>query len=144
MQWCLEDSFWENHLLNKWIKALRVWIVQWHALNNCQLVPQSRSYQMKSFSKTYKSIRLMRLLYLCAITHKQLDELECFNHTQISVVIMKCKGIFVFMLRAIAAGLSMKLIVTFETASLEQFSDSLKIVSDGNYTIDVPLFAYPP
>jgi hypothetical protein len=51
---------------------------------------------------------------------------------------------FVFMLRAIAAGLSMKLIVTFETASLEQFSDSLKIVSDGNYTIDVPLFAYPP
>jgi hypothetical protein len=38
----------------------------------------------------------------------------------------------------------MKLVVTFETASLETYQDSLKIVSDGNYTIDIPLFAYPP
>ncbi|KAM3144881.1 hypothetical protein pb186bvf_002886, partial [Paramecium bursaria] len=45
---------------------------------------------------------------------------------------------------AIAAGLSMKLIVTFETAQLDTYSDSLKIVSDGNYSIDIPLYAYPP
>mgnify|MGYP001807959672 CR=1 FL=1 len=32
--------------------------------------------------------------------------------------------------RAIAAGLSMKLIVTFETATLDSFADSLKIVTD--------------
>ncbi|CAD8117028.1 unnamed protein product [Paramecium sonneborni] len=44
---------------------------------------------------------------------------------------------------AIAAGLSMKLIVTFETANLESYSDSLKIVTDGQYSVDIPLHAFP-
>lgn len=38
---------------------------------------------------------------------------------------------FIYTYSAIAAGLSMKLIVTFETATLETYSDSLKIVTDG-------------
>ena len=64
---------------------------------------------------------------------------------QIFDVTMKCKGMIIcYIHRAIAAGLSMKLVVTFETATLETYQDSLKIVSDGNYTIDIALFAYPP
>ena len=43
---------------------------------------------------------------------------------------------------AIAAGLAMKLIVTFETASLEDFHDVMKIVSDSSFEQDVPLHAY--
>lgn len=27
---------------------------------------------------------------------------------------------------------------------MDTYSDSLKIVSDGNYSIDIPLYAYPP
>jgi hypothetical protein len=46
--------------------------------------------------------------------------------------------------RAIAAGLAMKLIITFETAVLEEFHDSIKIVSDSGFSADVPLHAYPP
>lgn len=38
----------------------------------------------------------------------------------------------------------MKLIITFETSVLEEFHDSIKIVSDGGFSIDVPLHAYPP
>lgn len=45
---------------------------------------------------------------------------------------------------AIAAGLAMKLIVTFETAVLEDFHDAMKIVSDNNFERDVPLHAYAP
>lgn len=43
---------------------------------------------------------------------------------------------------AIAAGLAMKLIVTFETQNLEDFHDSMKIVSDNGYEKDIPLHAY--
>lgn len=47
---------------------------------------------------------------------------------------------------AIAAGLAMKITVTFETSSIEKggFHDSLKIVSDENFEKEVPLHAYPP
>jgi hypothetical protein len=45
---------------------------------------------------------------------------------------------------AIAAGLSMKVIVTFETNILEDFSDIMKIVSDDNFEQDIPLYAYAP
>lgn len=47
---------------------------------------------------------------------------------------------------AIAAGLAMKLIVTFETSVLEKqgFNDIMQIVSDDGYKRDVPLHAYPP
>lgn len=44
---------------------------------------------------------------------------------------------------AIAAGLAMKLTVSFETAVLGEFKDVLKIVSDENTTIEVPLLAVP-
>ncbi|CAD8106047.1 unnamed protein product [Paramecium primaurelia] len=44
---------------------------------------------------------------------------------------------------AIAAGLSMKLIVTFETATLDTFVDQLKIVTDSQYSINIPLHAFP-
>lgn len=74
----------------------------------------------------------MRLQYLLEILLKQLEGLEYFNHIQISDVIMKCKGIKSTKdISAIAAGLSMKLIVTFETATLESYADTLKIVTDG-------------
>ena len=49
-----------------------------------------------------------------------------------------------FMCRAIAAGLAMKLVITFETSILEEFHDQIKIVSDGGFSIEVPLHAYPP
>lgn len=42
---------------------------------------------------------------------------------------------------AIAAGLAMKLTVTFETQVLEDYRDSMKIVSDNGYEKDIPLFA---
>lgn len=38
----------------------------------------------------------------------------------------------------------MKLIITFESSILEEFHDSIKIVSDGGFSIEVPLYAYPP
>lgn len=42
---------------------------------------------------------------------------------------------------AIAAGLAMKLTVTFETQVLEDYRDSMKIVSDNGYEKDIPLHA---
>lgn len=45
---------------------------------------------------------------------------------------------------AIAAGLAMKVIVTFETSILEDFESSMKIVSDTDFEKDIPLFAYAP
>lgn len=61
---------------------------------------------------------------------------------------MICKGniikIYFFFLSAIAAGLAMKLVITFETSVLEEFHDSIKIVSDGGFSIEVPLHAFPP
>lgn len=42
---------------------------------------------------------------------------------------------------AIAAGLAMKLTVTFETQVLEDYRDTMKIVSDNGYEKDIPLFA---
>ena len=38
----------------------------------------------------------------------------------------------------------MKLVITFETSILEEFHDSIKIVSDGGASLEVPLHAYPP
>lgn len=46
--------------------------------------------------------------------------------------------------KGIAAGLAMKVIVTFETSILGNFSDEMKIVSDGAIDVDVPLHAYAP
>lgn len=43
---------------------------------------------------------------------------------------------------AIAAGLAMKLIVTFETQVLENYEDSMKIVSDNGYEKDIALHAF--
>jgi hypothetical protein len=48
------------------------------------------------------------------------------------------------MQEAIAAGLAMKVIVTFETTTLEDFHDKLKIVSDNGFSKEVPLHAYTP
>lgn len=42
---------------------------------------------------------------------------------------------------AIAAGLAMKLVVTFETTSLEDINDSMRIVSDSGFEKDVSLRA---
>ena len=36
------------------------------------------------------------------------------------------------------------MVITFETSILEEFHDSIKIVSDGGFSIDVPLHAFPP
>lgn len=44
---------------------------------------------------------------------------------------------------AIAAGLAMKLSISFETSSLGEFQDKLRIISDDNVTMEVPLSAYP-
>jgi len=46
---------------------------------------------------------------------------------------------------AIAAGIAMKLIATFETSVIDKngFHDSLKIVSDEGYERVIPLHAYP-
>jgi hypothetical protein len=38
----------------------------------------------------------------------------------------------------------MRLVITFETSILEEFHDSIKIVSDGGFATEVPLHAYPP
>ncbi|EGR27619.1 hypothetical protein IMG5_193180 [Ichthyophthirius multifiliis] len=46
------------------------------------------------------------------------------------------------MVGAVAAGLAMKLTITFETQKLDNFSDSIKIVSDGGYEKIVLLHAY--
>lgn len=58
--------------------------------------------------------------------------------------ITTCKGSTFPLCRAIAAGLAMKLVITFETSILEEFHDQIKIVSDGGFSIEVPLHAYPP
>ena len=57
--------------------------------------------------------------------------------------ITTCRG-KILIKRAIAAGLAMKLLVTFETSNLEEYHDSMKIVSDGGFSFDVNLNAYPP
>ncbi len=44
---------------------------------------------------------------------------------------------------AIAAGLAMKLTVSFETTTLGDFHDKLRIISDDNVTLEVALSAYP-
>lgn len=44
---------------------------------------------------------------------------------------------------AIAAGLAMRLTVSFETAVLGEFEDKLKIISDDSITMEIPLSAYP-
>lgn len=43
----------------------------------------------------------------------------------------------------IAAGLAMKLLVSFETSSLGNFDDELKIISEENFEYVIPLHAYP-
>jgi len=43
---------------------------------------------------------------------------------------------------AIAAGLAMKITVTFETTYLDNFKDVMRIVSDDNFAKEIPLFAY--
>lgn len=45
---------------------------------------------------------------------------------------------------AIAAGLAMKLAVTFETSTLNDYHDELKIISDGGFELIVPLHAFMP
>lgn len=45
---------------------------------------------------------------------------------------------------AIAAGLAMKLIVTFETSSLENYHDKMLIVSDNDFKKEIELHAYAP
>ena len=45
---------------------------------------------------------------------------------------------------AIAAGLAMKVILTFETNELQDAKDSMVIVSDNDYKKEVPLRAYVP
>ncbi|CAD8120828.1 unnamed protein product [Paramecium sonneborni] len=86
---------------------------------------QQKLFLMKLYSRIYRQIRLMRLLFIYEIQHKMHVEQEC-----------EMQG-------AIAAGLSMKLIVTFETATLDSFTDQLKIVTDGQYSINIPLHAFP-
>ena len=44
---------------------------------------------------------------------------------------------------AIAAGLAMKLTVSFETSVLGEFQDKLKIISDDSITLEIPLSADP-
>lgn len=45
---------------------------------------------------------------------------------------------------AVAAGLAMKLIVTFETTTLENFHDKMKIVSDYDFEREIELHAFAP
>ena len=45
---------------------------------------------------------------------------------------------------AIAAGIAMKLIVSFESNDLGDFHDFLEIVSEDNYKFKLPLHAYKP
>ena len=47
------------------------------------------------------------------------------------------------MVGPIGAGLAMKLIVSFETSELGTFEDKLKIVSEENYSYEIPLSAFP-
>ena len=48
------------------------------------------------------------------------------------------------MMGAIAPGLSIELIISFETTMTGEFRDSIKIVSDDNIEIDVPIYAFSP
>lgn len=43
----------------------------------------------------------------------------------------------------IAAGLAMKLLVSFETSIVGEFHDSLKIISEENFEYEIPLHATP-
>ena len=45
---------------------------------------------------------------------------------------------------AIAPGLAMRLVVSFETNATTQYHDTLKIVSEEDFEYDIPLHAYPP
>lgn len=45
---------------------------------------------------------------------------------------------------SIAAGLAMKITVTFETTYLDNFKDMMKIVSDDDFEKEINLFAYKP
>lgn len=45
--------------------------------------------------------------------------------------------------KAIAPGLALKVLVSFETTTLHDFSDSFKVVSDQDFSLEVPLKAYP-
>lgn len=44
---------------------------------------------------------------------------------------------------AIAAGLAMKLTISFETSVLGSFQDKLRIISDENVEVEIPLSAFP-
>lgn len=48
------------------------------------------------------------------------------------------------MMGGIAAGLAMRITVTFETTFLDNFKDVMRIVSGDNFSKEVPLFAYEP
>lgn len=48
------------------------------------------------------------------------------------------------MQKAIAPGLAMRLSVSFETSTLNDYHDSIRVVSDGGYECEVPLHAYMP
>lgn len=48
------------------------------------------------------------------------------------------------MMGAIAPGLSIELIISFETSSSGEFRDSLRIVSDDDIEVEVPIFAFSP
>ena len=48
------------------------------------------------------------------------------------------------MLGGVATGLAMKLIVSFETAVVSEFHDSMRVISDENYSNVVKIHAFPP
>ena len=48
------------------------------------------------------------------------------------------------MMGSIAPGLSIELIVSFETPTAGEFRDMLKIISDDDIEIDVPIYAFTP
>ena len=43
----------------------------------------------------------------------------------------------------IAAGLAMKMVITFDCELTSELHDVLKVVSDNGYELEVPLHAYP-
>ena len=48
------------------------------------------------------------------------------------------------MMGAIAAGLAVELIISFESTSLGEFADSVKIMSEDDIEIEIPIKAYSP
>lgn len=48
------------------------------------------------------------------------------------------------MMGGIAAGLAMRITVTFETTYLDNFKDMMKIVSDDDFEKEINLYAYKP